>query len=309
MSAFTDFIKDLFGGTKKSTDEYDALRRELGEYVKENSSGPLPEKVTLPETPKYERMEYERASDDDLRAQAEKELSAYYESGKNGIDAEIDALGKKYETKKAAAQSAADEKTSALYSAYGAAKENTANDVLKRGLARSSIAVLRESELDETAAKEAAAIAEKLYDTVSGIESEIAELGAKREKAMNDFNISYASKLTEKISNLKSERDKKIAEVLKYNNSLAEKEYKAEIDRKAKESDMYTKALSQKTAENELKESAGIGDYTAVYERMRNALSKLDPSDARKALVYDPIYKENLNEKYYYKLYDEFGRR
>lgn len=309
MSAFTDFLKDLFGGAKKSTDEYEAARRELESYVQENSRGPLPEKVTLPETPKYERLEYESKSDDELASQAEKELADYYNSGKNGIDAEIDALMKKYDARKTSAANSANEKTSSVYAAYSAAKENTANDVLKRGLARSSIAALRESELDESAAKEAAAISKQLYDTVNEIDGEIADLGVKREKALSDFNIAYASKLTAKIGDLKSERDKKLAEALKYNNSLSEKEYKQEVDRKSKESDLYTKALSQKKTENELKKSGGNGDYSATYERMRNALSKLDPSDARKAFAYDPIYRDNLNDYYYYKLYDEFGRR
>ena len=269
----------------------------------------MPEKVTLPETPKYDRLEYKAESDEEITSRAKGELAGYYNASKNGIDAEIESLRKKYEDEKTAANNAAKEQASAVYEAYGAAKESTAFDTLKRGLARSSIAALRSSALDEQAAKEAASVTEKLYSAVSEIDGKIADLGVKKEKALNDFNIAYASKLTGKISDLKSERDKKIAEALKYNNSLSESEYKAEIDRKMKESDLYQEALSQKKAENELKDGSTSGDYVKVYERMRDVLGKLDPADARAAFVYDPIYRDNLNDYYYYRLYDEFGRR
>ncbi len=309
MSEFTDFLSNLFGGTKKKPDDYYAAREELGKYVENQTTGPLPKPEKLPETPKYDRLEYDSASDEELGSRAENELKDYYGSGKNAIESEIDALGKKYEAEKIAADKAAKDKTEAIYGAYGAAKESTDNDVLRRGLARSSIAALRRSELDEAAAKETAAVARELYDTALKIDKEIEGLGVKREKALNDFDIAYASKLAERIGELITERDKKAAEALKYNNSLTEKEHKAEIDRISKESDLYTKALSQKKAENELKDAAGYGEYGETYAKMRDVLAMLDPVDARKAFVNDPIYRENLNDFYYYKLYNEFARR
>ena len=307
MSEIIDFIKDLFSGGKKKTDEYDAARAELDKYIKENGSGGLPKKEELPSVPKYERLEYDRSTDEQLKDRAEKELADYYSSGTKAVEKEIDELKRKYESDKTSASKSAEDKTAALYSAYADAKEKTAADVLKRGLARSSIAVLRQSELDENAASGASKIANELYGRIGELDEKISELGAVREKALNDFNISYASKLSGMISDLKDERDKKMSEAVKYNNSLSEKEYKAEIDRKSKESDLYGEALSHRKLENELRE-AEYG-YGEIYSKMRAVLKALDPKEAREMLVKDPVFRENLNERYYYMLYDEFGRR
>ena len=309
MSAFTDYIKDLFKSEKKKQAEYNAAREELEKYVKENSDPAVPERPSLPSAPSYERMEYDNTSDDELKKRAEDELADYLNRGTSSVESEMEALKNKYDADKATAQKSAEAKQTAVEEAYNKAKEQTDNDVLKRGLARSSIAALRQSELSEEAAKQNSAIAAALSDTLSSIDSEIENLNVKKQKALNDFNISYASKLATRINELMSERDKKVTEALKYNNSLTEKEYDDEIARKKAESDLYTEALAQRKSENALRSESTAGDYGNTYARMREALGILDSAAAREAFIHDPIYRDNLNDYYYYKLYDEFGRR
>ena len=309
MSAFTDYIKDLFKSEKKKQAEYNSAREELEKYLKENTDPALPERPDLPSAPSYERMEYDSVSDDELKKRAEQELADYRNSGTSSVESEIEALKNKYDADKTTARKSAEEKQTAVEEAYNKAKEQTDNDVLKRGLARSSIAALKQSELSEEAAKQNSAIAIALSDALASIDGEIENLNVKKQKALNDFNIAYASKLATRISELITERDKKVSEALKYNNSLAEKEYDDELARKKTESDLYTEALEQRKSENALRSESTNGDYGNVYARMREALSLLDSTSARDAFIHDPIYRDNLNDYYYYKLYDEFGRR
>mgnify|MGYP001134001448 CR=1 FL=1 len=49
-------------------------------------------------------------------------------------------------------------------------------------------------------------------------------MGSAQQEALNNFNIEYASKLSEKISQLEKELKKEEQEVIKYNNEIRQKE-------------------------------------------------------------------------------------
>lgn len=310
MSEATEYIRDtwdsLVHGKKNKRKKNEAIE-DINDFIENMAQNKVPDKPTLPDAPTYERATYDAPTDEQLHKSAEEEWSAYKAQGEKGIDDEIAKKRKAYEeqTEKAQKESAAErEKTS---QAYAAAKQDVDDDMLKRGLARSSIAANKRVALSEKEAAALTAIADAAAQTVRELGEKIAALDGERQAALNDFNLTYAARITARINELKDERDKKQAEVLKYNNSLTEKEHAAKVDKQMKESDLYGEALSQRKQENELRQNTD-GDDEKLYAAVAEKLRALNRHDARDLVLNNHTIRDKLSSTYYYRLYDEFCR-
>ena len=306
VSYIKDVWDSIFNGGKNAKNKAGA-EKEIEDFISGYDEGKLPEKEELPEPPSYERMEYEAPTDDDIKKAAEEELADFKNQSERGIDRENELLKEQYEANKAAAESKRDEATESISDAYGEAKKNVDADLLKRGLARSSIAANKVAAIEQNAAEKKNKIYEEYSKKVGELDDKINALAASREQALNDFNIAYAAKLTARINELKNERTKNTLDALKYNNSLTEKEYDAAVNKKMKESDLYSEALTQKSKENQLKERSEA-DYLDIYNKIRSTLLSINSNDARDIVLNNPNIKNALSSAYYYKLYDEFCR-
>ncbi len=306
------YIKGLLdkatGKNKNTEKDYTDVLDKIDELYESTE----PQKPRLDEASSYERMTYDAPTDEEIAASAESSLASYAAAGKSSIDNEIASLIEKYGSEKSANGAAYQNTLKSLNEAYERAVEEVNNDALRRGLARSSIATGNAAALSREKAS-ASAVAAADYEKVNAeIDAEIAGLEAKRQKAMDEFNIAYTAKLTEEINRLKEEREKKKAEVIKYNNTLSEKENEYAIDRAKAESELYNEALAQKKTEKELRENpdAVTQDkiYQQVYALLRDKLLTLSAAEAKEEVTKNPIYHQYLSDAYYYKLYDEFTR-
>ena len=305
---FVSYVKALW---KKATDSDDRKAkeeglRELEAFLKEQNAADALQKPVLPDAPTYDRVQYDAPDDAQLTENAEQSLSGYRKQQTEAIERELAALQKQYETGKADAEQAHKQKQEATDAAYDGARKNSDADLIKRGIARSSIAanVTGEIERERAAAQSAAAAAYR--DEVLRLDGELKGLESKRQQAMSDFDLTYAAKLSESIQKLKEERDKKQQEALRYNNSLTEKEHAAQVDKTMKESDLYSELLAQKKKEKEW-----LGDdvkYETTYRKMAEVLRAMNPLDAQAAIVENALFRDNLNDRYYYLLYNEFAR-
>lgn len=305
-----EYISELWDSLihgKKNKESKNQAIDDIDKFIDEYVASKIPKKEELPETPEYERLEYSAPDDDSIRASAQKELEYYKSQGEKGVDSKIKAQEKEYRAAIDSAEerrAADEEKTSA---AYGKAKQNTDDDMLKRGIARSSIAANKKATLESDEAKAIAALSAEYSREINELEGKINSLASERETAMNDFNLAYAARLEERINALKSERDEKAAAVLKYNNSLTEKEHSAAVDKKMKESDLYSEALSQAKAESSLGE-LNAADHENIYTAVASSLRGMNKHDAREYVNAHPDLRNYIGSTYYYKLYDEFCR-
>ncbi len=310
MSTGADYIRetlDSLKNGKQNKTKKDETAEEIEKFIEDYGKGNLPEKPQLPDSPAYERMEYDAPTDEALGETAKKELEAYKAQGESGVEKEIAALEKEYAAKSDSAREKNENAKKSVELGYESAKKNTDADMLKRGLARSSIAALSKKEIELNAASAKAELDAALSRELNELDGKINELATKREEALNEFNLAYAAKLTQRITELKSERDKKTSEAIKYNNSLAEKEHKEKVDKQMKESELYGEALSQKKKEDEM---SGMteSDYAAIYSQIAQKLRGINLHDARDIVLNNPNIRRSLNSAYYYKLYDEFCR-
>ena len=179
-------IKKASGKAEDGGDYADVLDK-INEI---NSSGRLPEKPRVEAGASYERLEYDAPSDEEINNAAESSLSEYRRAGEASVENEIAALIEKYSSDKSANSEAYARTIKSLEDAYASAVEAAGNDALKRGLARSSIAANTVAALNSEKAGKAASAAESYYLAERDLEEKLAGLEVKRQKAMDDFNIS-----------------------------------------------------------------------------------------------------------------------
>lgn len=273
--------------------------------------------VTMPQkpqiqTPTYERVEYVPKTDEEIEQDVTEELSAYKQNAINGIDSDYENVKSQKEQEKTVQSEklAGGEKT--VNEAYEEADKAITSDLIKRGMYDSSTnALMREKNAEDrdSALKK---LSEKHASAIALIDSDIAKAEAQRQKAINDFNVTYALKYAERISKLKQQREDEIEKALKYNNEITEQEYKDVIEKEKTESKLYSEALSQKQQEMVIESKQKYEEVNSyeyrIYTILRNQLAGMSKADAYKAIHNDPTYADNLTTTYYLQLVDEFGR-
>ncbi len=305
-----EYIREVWDSLvhgKTNKKKKDEALKDINDFLGGYADSKVPQKPTLPDAPVYSRWEYDAPDDQKLHADAQKELASYKAQGEKGIEKEIEALREKYDAQAEEAERSHEQAKQETTKSYASAKQSTSDDMLKRGLARSSIAANKQAALGQSEASALASLAADYSRQVGELSEKINGLQAKRQEALNDFDLSYAAKLAERVNELKKERDDKMSEVLKYNNTLTQKEYEAQVDKTMKESDLYGEALSQREKEDALKKT-GSGDYGAIYAAVAERLRSINKNDARDIVLNNPNVRASLDAAYYYKLYDEFCR-
>ncbi|WP_438847975.1 hypothetical protein [Anaerocaecibacter muris] len=194
---------------------------------------------------------------------------------------------------------------------YEAAVRAVDNDAIKRGLARSSVAAVGRSELEREYLKRNADVEKSYGKKIAELDGEIAAADGKLRAALDDFNLSYATRLNQKIAELKAERDQKIERVTSFNNSVREKQAKLDADKLKTESDLYSAAIEQKKKANSadgLSASERDKLFKSVYDSMDKYLASLDKQEAKLEIRNHTLYRQHLSNYYYTKLYDKYGR-
>lgn len=268
------------------------------------------EKPTLQRT-ELSELEYTPPTDEALAVKAEQGLKDYRAQGIENIKQESADNADKLNKSKSDYEASRASSLKTLEKAYGNAAESIDNDVIKRGLARSSIAVNEKSGLAQDYAARSAEIMREYDGKIADIDKEINAVGSKLTRALNDFNLSYAAKLNERLNELKADREKKTKEAIEFNNSVKEKQAKLDSDRLKTESSLYSDALSQRqkeTALDSLSPEAREAVYKSVYKKMDEFLGSMSEKQAKLEFLNHSLYREHLSDYYYYKLYDKYGR-
>ncbi|MCH5163995.1 MAG: hypothetical protein J1F36_03175 [Clostridiales bacterium] len=309
------FLKNKLNGnatssTSSSSSSSDKLK-ELESFVKNQYENYLPSKsATTPDVPSYERYEYEAPSDEQIKKSAETELGDYVLSGENSIRDEYAQKAKELEANKASSEKQYVDSSQKLKSAYDEAAEALSNDSLKRGLARSSIALNNQAAATQAYTQNVNSLIEQRNQKIAEIDEELNSLDGQLQSALNSFKIGYAAKLTERINELKAEREKNKQEAIKYNNSLLKDEYEQSINKQKTDSDLYSKALSQKQREEAIKDSLSAEDKSkiekSIYDKVVEVLDSMSFDDAKELFNSEPIFRNILSDYYYYTLYYKY---
>lgn len=317
-----DEIKDLFKTDKQLEEERqrkinDALNAEnsvvdkLKELEKQyNDSLPKEETPDLdalfPKDSGLKEIEYTPRSDEDIVSAAMKENA--YDKGVKKSQIEdryakaIDAL---VDDKKSAKQNLT-ESYANLEKLYSQLRENSLNDSIKRGMARSSVASDKLSALDSAHVGAAGDIERGYTESVAKIDGDISALEKELGSALDQLDVKSASELEDRIQKLKDERDAKVKEYEKYNNDVRVKNDKYALERENKIADYLAQKEKEKAEKDKAqqayeKENGYSGEkldnYSKRYQLAYDFYSSLSPDVAVDALKASP------NMKYYLGVY------
>lgn len=228
---------------------------------------------------KFDEMEYDGRSDDELRAQAEKDINEKYDLKADALIEENEQKDKALKEKQEEIALNAEKLNEATENRYEAAKENASNDAIKRGIARSSIisGILKEYDKEKlTAIENRSATAEK---QISDIDDRISELQQGLNASLKKYDMEKAIEINEKLDELKAEREKKNAEVLKYNNQVKQNLLKyADKLKEAAGEDEYAKQIGdikRQMAFSIADYYAGLDKQTAINDFEKSGYDKL----------------------------------
>jgi len=182
--------------------------------------------MEIPEyvAPDFEKMEKLEISQDDVKKQAESSLVEFKNNSLKQIDDNIDSKSNQLNSNRETLINNNEETKKKIDLYYDNARQQTSDDALKRGLARSSIVINQLDAFNKDELKTFEALEKDFNNNLNAIDFEINSLTKQKEQALADFDIAYAVKLNDAINNLNTELSKKQAEIIKYNNDIAEKE-------------------------------------------------------------------------------------
>lgn len=258
-------------------------------------------------TVKLEEISYTAPTDEYLKTVAAENLDKEHARQISEMQGEAKSLGDKRDVY----ASGLDKDIAALEDSRAKAARDIDDDMLKRGLARSSIAVGNKSELESVYLQKVSEIRGSYGKQISELDAEIASVDRKLKTALDDFNLNYATKLNAELAKLKTEREEKVREIVEFNNDVKAKQAQLDANKAKTESDLYTAALGQKQKASSL-DSLSVEQrekiYKSVYDKIDEYLSSLGADQARLEIRNYAMYRSHLSDYYYYKLYDKYGR-
>ena len=263
-------LNELYEELEKIEKKYSETQNEENEYEK----------------PEYIKMEYQALSDDEIKSKAETYAESEYNAKKAVIDKEyldkLDALNKEKNSVKESKNAISKQ----IEKDYSAAINDLNNSLLKRGLARSSIAAnLEGSALNEKAASLSEA-AISASNKIGEIDSEISSLTAEKESALANLDIAKAATVTEQINALKKEREDKQQEVIKYNNEI-EKDI-AEYNKYLHDKENDKPQLTDNLEITEKEKTAFVKNYLKNFSK-KDAMEILFFSDLKNYITQESL--------------------
>lgn len=183
------------------------------------------------------------------------------------------------------------EKTNSISDTYDSVANKLENQTLKRGIQRSSAVIGGLSELES---QKLSAIEKLQRQTTSDIEKlnqEIYDLESELGKEISSINEKYANAVEVRLHELKNERDEKMNEVIKYNNTLDlfyDQDY-YDSDKEVDYTDLDLSTVKQRYRER-IEEV--LGDY----------LNLEDPKEAYELYTTNDSVKDYLGKYYNYVL-------
>jgi len=270
-----------------------------------------PDKPNI-ELPSYEKIEYTPKADEEIEKIATEDLEGYKTKALESFDKNLEATKQQKEQEKVLENTKKTQNEAKVDKTYEEAEKEIGNNMLKQGMTNSSTATLLKEKNDSDKADALKKVAQNYSNAIAQIDNEIAKAEAKRQQAINNFNVTYALKYAERVDKLKKERENAVEDALKYNNELERLEFKDKVEKEKTESKLYSEALDQfqteQVIENKAQYEVANSYNYRIYTILRKQLAGMSKEDAYNAVRNDPTYAENLTTSYYLQLVDEFGR-
>lgn len=284
-------------------DNIDKLKREI-----EDGSADEIKKEELP-APSYEKLERKPIDDAEIEKKARAGFTDYERQRTKNVEDGIAAERQKAEKDLLSAAEREEKSNRAVDEAYDRAKRDFESDVIKRGIARSSVAASKSAELIKGRA-EALAEARRAYlSAAEEIEKLLSSLDEKKTVALGELKAEIEAKTSAAAAALREKAEQADRDAIKYNNEIEAKKAADERAAMKAEQDAYSEALSNAEKEKELYGARRReARYLRNYAKMDEAFSEMSMGEAARILKEDPFFRANLSDALYLKLYEKYAK-
>lgn len=205
--------------TEEESEEKKQLKDTIGKLDEEYKNSP---NRTYGDTviPNAVEKTYTRPSDEETVKKVEEEISPLYNEKLKALNSESNFTQQNLEEEKDELYKRAEQSLKELKKSYESAKENTSNEALKRGLARSSIILNQLKDLEGDKITATGEILNQRDRDLSSISRKIDELQLKLLNDTNVLNEERAKEINQRIDELLEKYKKEETDVLEYNNKL-----------------------------------------------------------------------------------------
>ncbi|MBO5851027.1 MAG: hypothetical protein J6R29_01695 [Clostridia bacterium] len=172
------------------------------------------------------KMEYDEKSEDEIKNEANVYAENKFNLSKSKLDGNIENKRQEFKEKEEKIKSTTDGLKQNVDIKYKNLIDNAQNNALKKGIARSSILAETIKNLSEDKIQEHLDVDSNVASSLKENANKLALYESEYDSAIKSLEIQKAIDIKEKIDKLNEEQEKKINEVLKYNNSIDEKIFK-----------------------------------------------------------------------------------
>lgn len=274
--------------------------------VKDSDYYPLDAfKDAIPDSLNLEKMEIPEIDEEEIRKEAEGNANKEYEAQKLKLTENYENKKQSQNEKIDNLKSESEAKNVSINKLYDDYKVSEENDAIKRGLARSSVALLQMDNIEAGRAEALSQEAESLSSNINNIESQILSLQKTLESSLENLDLELAEKVNYEIEKNVKALEQKQQEAIKFNNNVEklQNEYKLKVANSDKTVSAIEKHLQ--------KEYQGAKYADMTNRKMDMALSyfnTMNKTDALREIISSPELATALGDKYY-ELYYYFMRK
>ena len=251
---------------------------------------------------KLERKTFTAPSTEEIQSIAEDSLKEYKLSGIDKIKTDYASKISDLNQKETQNQQNLTSQKSQLKGVYEGLKQDASNDSIKQGLARSSIIVNVLDAFDKEMLDTYSKLDSEYNSQFKKLQEEKSLLESQKKNALDAFDISYASKLNDKIEEINASIEKKQKEVEDYNKAIEkqEKQFKETQEKENQELMDFINLYGKETLDRVKQQEK----YNIAYAYFMN----MDKNEALAELLNNSVYKDELG-KFYSSLEKEIRNR
>ena len=208
---------------EESGEEESEEKRQLKETIKEidNVYKSTPTRTYEDVTVPYGvEKSYEMPTEKETAKKAQSEISPFYDAKIQSLTTENEMAKQNVEDEKDELYQRAEESLKQLKKTYDNAKENTSNEAIKRGLARSSIILNQLSDLEQSHIGATGGVLTQRDKELSSLAKKIDELKLKLLNDTNELNEEKEKEISQRIESLLDKYKAEEKDVLEYNNRI-----------------------------------------------------------------------------------------
>ena len=241
---------------------------------------------------KLERKTFTAPSTEEIHSIAEDSLKEYKLSGIDKIKTDYASKISDLNQKETQNQQNLTSQKSQLKGVYEGLKQDASNDSIKQGLARSSIIVNVLDAFDKEMLDTYSKLDSEYNSQFKKLQEEKSLLESQKKNALDAFDISYASKLNDKIEEINASIEKKQKEVEDYNKAIEkqEREFKETQEKENQELMEFINIYGKETLDRVKQQEK----YNIAYAYFMN----MDKNEALAELLNNSVYKDELGKIY-----------